>query len=60
MYEEIDLENLSTLMTPVIAVTTQSHPSLLLNGTTNSTMNPSTLMEMTSSAMNVHSLSSHM
>lgn len=54
MYEEIDLDNLSTLMTPVIAVSTQSHPPSLSNG-----IGSSTLMEISSSAMNIHSTSSH-
>ena len=60
MYEEIDLDNLSTLMTPVIAVSTQSHPPSLSNGTSISTSSTSsTLMDISSSTMNIHSLPSH-
>ena len=60
MYEEIDLENLSTLMTPVIAVATQSYPPSLSNGNSNSTSSTSsTLMDISSSTINIHSLPSH-
>ena len=57
MYEEIDLDNLSTIMAPVIAVpTTQSHCSSLSNGTSSSlNSNPSTLMDISSAALNIHS-----
>lgn len=62
MYEEIDLENLSTLMTPVIAVPTQPHPLLLSNGSSNSNSmatsatGSASLMDLNLSAVNIHSL----
>ena len=57
MYEEIDLDNLSSLMTPVITPpVAQSHSSLLSNGTSSSlTSNISTLMDISSTTLNLHS-----
>lgn len=62
MYEEIDLDNLSTILAPVIAIpatatttTTQSHPSSLSNGTSNSLNSHSTLMDISSATFNIHS-----
>src|SRR5208283_4901768 len=48
MYEEIDMDNLTTIMAPVIAVpTSQSHLPLLSNGTSSSLgSNTSTLMDI--------------
>ena len=58
MYEEIDLDNLSTLLTPVIAVATQPHLPLLSNGNSMGTGSAS-LMDMNLTAMNMHSLSNY-
>lgn len=58
MYDEIDLENLTTIMTPVIpgSITTQSHLSSLPNGTSSSlNTNPTTLMDISSTTLNLHS-----
>jgi hypothetical protein len=57
MYEEIDMDNLSTIMAPVIAVpTTQSHPLSLCNGNSNSLCsNTTTLMDMSVPTLNLHS-----
>jgi CCR4-NOT transcriptional regulation complex NOT5 subunit len=56
MYEEIDMDNLSTIMAPVVAVpTTQSHPSSLCNGTSSSLNSATTLMDMSTAALNMHS-----
>jgi CCR4-NOT transcription complex subunit 3 len=54
MYEEIDLDNLTTLMTPVIAVPTQSHPSSLLNGISSS-LNSNTASNHIDITMNMNS-----
>jgi CCR4-NOT transcriptional regulation complex NOT5 subunit len=57
MYEEIDMENLNTIMAPVLAVsTTQSYPPSLCNGTSSSLgSNSSTLMDMSGATLNLHS-----
>jgi CCR4-NOT transcriptional regulation complex NOT5 subunit len=57
MYEEIDMENLNTIMAPVLAVsTTQSHPSSLCNGASSSLgSNSSTLMDISGATLNLHS-----
>jgi hypothetical protein len=59
MYEEIDMDDLSTLMAPVIAVPTSSHPSSLSNG---SILNSNTAlihMDMSSAAININSSTNH-
>ncbi|CAF4951079.1 unnamed protein product, partial [Rotaria sp. Silwood1] len=60
MYEEIDMDNLTTIMAPVIAVPiTQSHPSSLSNGNSNSlNSNTSTLIDLSTPTLNLHSHSS--
>jgi CCR4-NOT transcription complex subunit 3 len=60
MYEEIDMDNLTTIMAPVIAVpTTQSHPPSLSNGTSSSlNSNTTTLMDISGPSLNLHSHSS--
>ena len=42
MYEEIDMDDLTTLMAPVITVPIQSHPPLLSNGS--SSLNSNTAL----------------
>lgn len=49
MYDEIDLDNLSTLMTPVAAVPSQSHPPTFQNGLSSSTSVAPALLESHSS-----------
>jgi hypothetical protein len=57
MYEEIDMDDLTTIMAPVIVVpTTQSHPLSLSNG--NSILNSNTTsnhIDISSSTMNINS-----
>ncbi|CAF0867299.1 unnamed protein product [Rotaria sordida] len=57
MYEEIDMDNLITIMAPVINVPTQSHPPSLSNG--NSSLNSNTTSShidiSSSSSMNINS-----
>lgn len=57
MYEEIDLDNLLTIIAPVIAVpTTPSHPTPLLNGASGSlSSSAATLMELSASSLGLHS-----
>jgi hypothetical protein len=56
MYEEIDMDNLTTIMAPVVAVPAQSHPSSLCNGTSGSlNSNLTTLMDISAPSMNLHS-----
>jgi CCR4-NOT transcription complex subunit 3 len=57
MYEEIDMDNLSTIMAPVIAVpSTQSHLPSLSNGSLCS--NTTTLMDISAATLNLHPHSS--
>ncbi|CAF0931984.1 unnamed protein product [Rotaria sordida] len=60
MYEEIDMDNLTTILAPVIAVpTTQSHPLSLSNGNSNSlNSNTTTLADISAPTLNIHSHSS--
>ncbi|CAF4181798.1 unnamed protein product [Rotaria sp. Silwood2] len=56
MYEEIDMDNLITLMAPVINVPIQSYPPSLSNG--NSSLNSNTTsshIDISSSSMNINS-----
>jgi CCR4-NOT transcriptional regulation complex NOT5 subunit len=57
MYEEIDMDNLITIMAPVIAVpTTQSYLPSLSNGTSSSlNSNPTTLMDISGATLNLYS-----
>jgi hypothetical protein len=54
MYEEIDMDDLSTIMAPVIAVPTPSHPPLLSNGS--SSLNSNTPL----SHMDINSSTNHL
>lgn len=57
MYEEIDLDNLSSLITPVITPpVNQSHSSSLSNGTSSSLgSSVSTLMDISGTTLSLHS-----
>ncbi|CAF2713930.1 unnamed protein product [Rotaria sp. Silwood2] len=57
MYEEIDMDNITTIMAPVIAVPiTQSHAPSLLNGNSNSlNSNTTTLIDISTPTLNIHS-----
>ncbi|CAF2265206.1 unnamed protein product [Rotaria magnacalcarata] len=59
MYEEIDMDNLTTIMLPLIAgPTTQSHPLSLTNGNSNSlnsNSNATSLIDISSSSLCMHS-----
>jgi hypothetical protein len=60
MYEEIDMENLTTLMAPVIAVPISSHPPSLSNGTSSLNSNTtSSHIDISSSVMNINSSTNH-
>ncbi|CAF3628272.1 unnamed protein product [Rotaria socialis] len=60
MYEEIDMDNLTTLLAPVIAVPTPSHPSSLLNGSSSLNSNSaSSHIDICSSSININSSSNH-
>ncbi|CAF1414622.1 unnamed protein product [Adineta steineri] len=61
MYEEIDMDDLTTLMAPVIAVPiTQSHPPSLSNGSSSLNSNAtSNHIDIISSSMNINSLTNH-
>ena len=59
MYEEIDMDDLNTLMTPVIAAPASTHPSSS-NGLGNSTTTTTFLMDITSLAMSVNSSGNHL
>jgi len=54
MYEEIDMDDLTNIMAPVIALPAQSHCSSLSNGTSSS-LN-SNHIDISSSAMNMNHL----
>ncbi|CAM2710927.1 unnamed protein product [Rotaria socialis] len=57
MYEEINMDNLTTIMLPLIAgPTTQSHPLSLTNGSSNSlNSNATSLIDISSSSLGMHS-----
>ena len=57
MYEEIDMDDLSTLMAPVMIVPPQSHPSALSNGTSSSLT--SNHIDIGSSSMNINSTTNY-
>ncbi len=60
MYEEIDMDDLTTIMAPVIAVPTQSHPPSLSNGSSSLNSNTtSNHIDICSSTMNINSLTNH-
>ena len=60
MYEEIDMDNISTIMAPVIAVAaTTMHPLSLCNGSSASLMgSATTLMDLSGPMLNMHSSAS--
>jgi CCR4-NOT transcription complex subunit 3 len=59
MYEEIDMDNLTTIMAPVIAVPiTQSHLPSLSNGSSSLCSNTTTLMDISAATLNLHPHSS--
>jgi CCR4-NOT transcriptional regulation complex NOT5 subunit len=58
MYEEIDLDNLSNIMAPVIAASSTSHPSALANGASLNLTSISTI-DMNVPLLNMHASVSH-
>ena len=58
MYDEIDMDNLTTIMAPVISTApSQSHPPSLSNGASASlSSNPSTLMDISTPLSTIHSV----
>lgn len=56
MYDEIDMDNLTTIMAPLITTApSQSHPSSLPNGaTSNLSSNPSALIDLSTPLANIH------
>lgn len=58
MYEEIDMDNLLTIIAPVIAVPVQPHTPSLSNGSS-SLNSASSHMDICSSAMNINSSTSY-
>lgn len=56
MYDDIDMDNLTTLMAPVITVPTSTHPPLLSNGSSSLNSNH---IDISSSAININSSTNH-
>jgi len=56
MYDEIDMDNLTTIMAPLITTApSQSHPPSLPNGATSSlSSNPSALIDLSTPLANIH------
>lgn len=60
MYEEIDMDSVTTLLAPVIAVPTPSHPPSLSNGSSSLSSNAtSSHIDITSSSVNINSSSTY-